>query len=327
MSEVSLARRRYREGACASRPGTSTPSSSACRGCCPGSTSAGPTSSACRRPSSPTTRSRELLGDELARPRLRGRGPRRADLERRRDPLARRAGGRRRRARRAAPGFPHPEARAVSATCGGIRVVSVYVPNGRAPGSDHYAYKLAWLARAARVVAAGPRADRRLRRHEHRADRRRRVRPRRLRRPDARDAARARGAGRAAGARPARRRARPLARRAGLHLLGLPGRNVPPGPRDADRPRAGRRRRWRSASRRRGSTARRARAAARATTRRSSSTSTRRPTATSGRSCRRRRARCASAARRSCRRRLAQSRLRSRSRDGWTRLGSPGIFG
>ena len=33
-----------------------------------------------------------------------------------------------------APGFPHPEARAVSATCGGIRVVSVYVPNGRVPG-------------------------------------------------------------------------------------------------------------------------------------------------------------------------------------------------
>ena len=30
-----------------------------------------------------------------------------------------------------APGFPDPEARAVSATCSGIRVVSVYVPNGR----------------------------------------------------------------------------------------------------------------------------------------------------------------------------------------------------
>ena len=44
------------------------------------------------------------------------------------------------------PGFPQPEARAVSATCGGIRVVSVYVPNGRAPDSDHYRYKLAWLA-------------------------------------------------------------------------------------------------------------------------------------------------------------------------------------
>jgi exodeoxyribonuclease-3 len=40
------------------------------------------------------------------------------------------------------PGFPHPEARAVSATCGGIRVVCVYVPNGRSPGSDHYEYKL-----------------------------------------------------------------------------------------------------------------------------------------------------------------------------------------
>src|SRR5688500_8259646 len=42
------------------------------------------------------------------------------------------------------PGFPHPEARSVSATCGGIRVHSVYVPNGRTPDSDHYAYKLAW---------------------------------------------------------------------------------------------------------------------------------------------------------------------------------------
>jgi exodeoxyribonuclease III len=43
------------------------------------------------------------------------------------------------------PGFPEPEARAVSATCGGLRVVSVYVPNGRTPGSEHYAYKLEWL--------------------------------------------------------------------------------------------------------------------------------------------------------------------------------------
>src|SRR5438094_2756302 len=36
------------------------------------------------------------------------------------------------------PGFPHQEARAISATCRGIRVVSVYVPNGRTPDSDHY---------------------------------------------------------------------------------------------------------------------------------------------------------------------------------------------
>jgi exodeoxyribonuclease-3 len=54
------------------------------------------------------------------------------------------------------PGFPHPEARAVSATCGGIRVHSVYVPNGRTPGSEHYQYKLAWLASLKDAVAAGP---------------------------------------------------------------------------------------------------------------------------------------------------------------------------
>jgi exodeoxyribonuclease-3 len=56
------------------------------------------------------------------------------------------------------PGFPHQEARAVSATCGGIRVVSVYVPNGRVPGSEHYEYKLAWLAALREMVAAAPEA-------------------------------------------------------------------------------------------------------------------------------------------------------------------------
>jgi exodeoxyribonuclease-3 len=55
-----------------------------------------------------------------------------------------------------APGFPHQEARAVSATCGGIRVVSVYVPNGRVPDSEHYEYKLAWLGALREMVAAGP---------------------------------------------------------------------------------------------------------------------------------------------------------------------------
>ena len=56
------------------------------------------------------------------------------------------------------PGFPDPEARAVSATCGGIRVVSVYVPNGRVPDSDHYRYKLEWLGALRELVAAGPEA-------------------------------------------------------------------------------------------------------------------------------------------------------------------------
>jgi exodeoxyribonuclease-3 len=48
------------------------------------------------------------------------------------------------------------EARAVAATCGGVRVHSVYVPNGREPDSEHYRYKLAWLAALREVVAAGP---------------------------------------------------------------------------------------------------------------------------------------------------------------------------
>jgi exodeoxyribonuclease-3 len=55
-----------------------------------------------------------------------------------------------------APGFPDPEARAVAATCGGIRIHSLYVPNGRVPDSDHYQYKLAWLAALKEVVASGP---------------------------------------------------------------------------------------------------------------------------------------------------------------------------
>jgi exodeoxyribonuclease-3 len=54
------------------------------------------------------------------------------------------------------PGFPHEEARAITATCGGVRVTSVYVPNGRVPDSDHYMYKLAWLAALRDRIAAGP---------------------------------------------------------------------------------------------------------------------------------------------------------------------------
>jgi exodeoxyribonuclease-3 len=37
------------------------------------------------------------------------------------------------------------EPRAIGATCGGVRVWSLYVPNGREPDHDHFAYKLAWL--------------------------------------------------------------------------------------------------------------------------------------------------------------------------------------
>ncbi|MEU5883693.1 exodeoxyribonuclease III [Spirillospora sp. NPDC047279] len=44
------------------------------------------------------------------------------------------------------PPPPAPEARAMGATCGGVRVWSLYAPNGRTVDSPHYVYKLAWFA-------------------------------------------------------------------------------------------------------------------------------------------------------------------------------------
>ena len=54
------------------------------------------------------------------------------------------------------PGYPSPEARAMAATCAGVRVWSVYVPNGRTPGDPHFAYKLAWLQALRTALSAGP---------------------------------------------------------------------------------------------------------------------------------------------------------------------------
>jgi exodeoxyribonuclease III len=42
---------------------------------------------------------------------------------------------------------PALEARAMGATCGGVRVWSLYVPHGRSVGHPHYEYKLEWLTR------------------------------------------------------------------------------------------------------------------------------------------------------------------------------------
>ncbi len=57
---------------------------------------------------------------------------------------------------RGLPGVPRfadaVEARAVTATCGGLRITSVYVPNGRTPDDPHYSYKLEWLAALAASV-------------------------------------------------------------------------------------------------------------------------------------------------------------------------------
>jgi exodeoxyribonuclease III len=54
--------------------------------------------------------------------------------------------------------LPAPEQRAMGATCGGVRVWSVYVPNGREVGHAHYAYKLEWLD-ALRATVAGELPD------------------------------------------------------------------------------------------------------------------------------------------------------------------------
>ncbi|NND75095.1 MAG: exodeoxyribonuclease III [Ilumatobacter sp.] len=60
-----------------------------------------------------------------------------------------------------APGIePDPDARIVTATCGGVRVSSVYVPNGRALDDDHYVYKLDWLGRLVQHVEADTSPDR-----------------------------------------------------------------------------------------------------------------------------------------------------------------------
>jgi exodeoxyribonuclease-3 len=46
------------------------------------------------------------------------------------------------------------EARALGATCGGVRVWSLYIPNGRELGDPHLDYKLDWLAHL-RAAGAG----------------------------------------------------------------------------------------------------------------------------------------------------------------------------
>jgi exodeoxyribonuclease-3 len=70
---------------------------------------------------------------------------------------------------------PFAEARMIAAGCGGIRVVSVYAPNGRSVGSPFYQAKLAWFDRLARwfaeaadatdAVVLGGDLERRARRH------------------------------------------------------------------------------------------------------------------------------------------------------------------
>jgi exodeoxyribonuclease III len=55
---------------------------------------------------------------------------------------------------------PDPDARIITATCGGVRVTSVYVPNGRALEHEHYQYKLSWLDRLRAHLDIDTTADR-----------------------------------------------------------------------------------------------------------------------------------------------------------------------
>lgn len=58
---------------------------------------------------------------------------------------------------------PAQEARAIAATCGGVRIWSLYVPNGRTLADEHMAYKLLWLeelrTQASGWLAADPDAQ------------------------------------------------------------------------------------------------------------------------------------------------------------------------
>ena len=52
------------------------------------------------------------------------------------------------------PGFDDPQARVITATVDGVRVIGAYFPNGQAPGTDKFAYKMAWLDALQAFVAA-----------------------------------------------------------------------------------------------------------------------------------------------------------------------------
>jgi len=46
---------------------------------------------------------------------------------------------------RGIPGYDDPQQRIIAATIDGVRVVNAYFPNGQAPGTEKFAYKLDWL--------------------------------------------------------------------------------------------------------------------------------------------------------------------------------------
>lgn len=55
---------------------------------------------------------------------------------------------------RGIPDYADEQARAIAATYGEIRVINLYVPNGKAVGDEKYHYKLNWLEHLQRYIAA-----------------------------------------------------------------------------------------------------------------------------------------------------------------------------
>ena len=51
-------------------------------------------------------------------------------------------------------GLDDPARRILAATIAGVRVINLYVVNGKSVGSEYYAYKLEWLEKVRRYVAA-----------------------------------------------------------------------------------------------------------------------------------------------------------------------------
>ena len=52
------------------------------------------------------------------------------------------------------PGFDDAQARVITASVAGIRLIGAYIPNGQAPGTDKFDYKMRWLSALREWVAA-----------------------------------------------------------------------------------------------------------------------------------------------------------------------------
>ena len=54
------------------------------------------------------------------------------------------------------PGFDDPQARVITATVAGVRTIGAYIPNGQAPDSDKFVYKMRWLTALREFVRTEP---------------------------------------------------------------------------------------------------------------------------------------------------------------------------